>query len=545
MGSNNINIDADALAEAPSVFDALDRLAGLVSRRAGASACFISAGHTGPAHAQGTAPVTSNPRPPEAPHGKDPCNLVPLYSSEGNCLGHLYLIGGCTETDGAAKAALERDLADFAAVASMLLEQHHATANHRLDPLTGLLGRVDFQERCQPLLEARPGGAAILYLDVKRFCAINDAYGVGAGDLVLREFGRRLARFFEGCGIIGRVGDDEFAVLLPEATAESASQALNAVRHQVAEPSILYGEQRIHSGFTCGVALYPQDGGRMEDLLRRAELAVADAERLGQFSAFYERGTLADKRREFDLELALRETLQNNGLRLHYQKVLSLTTGKVCEMEALARWHHPTFGNVPPDLFIQVAERVGLIAALDRQIIRQALQETAGVDLPVAVNLSADSFHDPELPRIVHDALEDSGRRPDALVLEITERLLTDPKRAGAILGDLRKLGVQVAVDDFGTGYSALGILPELPVHRLKVDKQFLIGRQEDPTYDAIIRSSIALAHGIGVEILVEGVERPEDLEWLREQGCDLAQGFLIHRPAPLDEIVFIDDPSC
>lgn len=540
MGSNK-NAEAEALAEAPSVFTALDRLAALVSRRTGVSACFVS-----------TVQAGGNPNPAAAGRNPPPresgaYTALPLFSALGDRLGYLCLIGARQDTDAEERIALERDLADFSAIAATLLEQHHANANRRLDPLTGLPGRIDFQERCQPILESLTeprATASIIFLDVKRFCSINDAYGVAAGDLVLREFGRRLAQLFNGRGIIGRVGDDEFAVLLPGTGTEDAAHALEEVRHQAAEPSILYGEQRIHSGFTCGVSIYPQDGGRMEDLIRRAELAVADAERLGQFSAFYERGTVTGKRREFDLEVALRETLRSGGLQLHYQLVLCLATGRICEMEALARWHHPKFGDVPPDLFIQVAEQVGLIAALDRQILRQALKETAGGGLPVAVNLSADSFHDPKLPEVVREALEESGRKPEALILEITERLLTDPKRAGKILGDLRNLGVRVAVDDFGTGYSALGILPELPVHRLKVDKQFLIGRQEDPTYDAIIRSSIALAHGIGVEILVEGVERTEDLEWLGEQECDLAQGFLIHRPVPLSEIS-VDERQC
>jgi diguanylate cyclase (GGDEF)-like protein len=410
----------------------------------------------------------------------------------------------------------------------------------RTDELTGLTNRRGFTERL-----AHAGGDsvdneqfAVLILDLDRFKEINDSLGHQVGDDLLRLVGTRINGALRPVDLLARLGGDEFAVLLDGVDSVGATAVAKRVGAGLAEPFEV-GGMTLHIGTSIGIAVYPDHAVHGAEILRRADLAMyaAKARRMG--IAHYEPAVDEQASIRMDTIDALREAIRQSQLVVHYQPKLDLRSGAVTSVEALVRWQHPTRGLVYPDEFIPAAEQSGLIRPLTIEVLKRSLRQCRlwwdmGLDVAVAVNLSASNLLDIELPAQVGMLLADANLPARALMLEITETtLMLDHLRSAEVLSALRRLGVRIAVDDYGTGYSSLAYLREFPVDELKLDKSFVVHLDEDPLAAAIVRSTIDLAHSLGLLIVVEGVETAKALEQVTIYGCDLAQGYHITPPQP------------
>jgi diguanylate cyclase (GGDEF)-like protein len=409
----------------------------------------------------------------------------------------------------------------------------------RTDDLTGLTNRRGFTER---LAHAESSGGrdqfVVFILDLDRFKEINDSLGHQVGDELLRTVGARVAGEVPADGLLARIGGDEFAVLLDGLGSVEATTVAERVAAALAAPFDI-GGLTLHIRASIGIAVYPDHGQDGADILRRADLAMYTAKASGTAIAYYESAVEHRSAPQMDLIDALRHAIRHGELIVHYQPKLDLRSGKVTSVEALVRWQHPTRGLLYPDEFIPVAEQSGLIRGLTLEVLQLSLRQCRlwrdmGLELTIAVNLSASNLLDSELPAQVGAALQDVGLASSALYLEITETtLMLDHIRSAEVLRALRRLGVRISVDDYGTGYSSLAYLREFPVDELKLDKSFVAHLDEDPTAAAIVQSTINLAHSLGLLIVVEGVETAKALQQLIEYNCDLAQGYHITPPKP------------
>jgi len=438
-----------------------------------------------------------------------------------------------------AASAFERQRSDAAA-------RHQATH----DPLTGLANRTVLADRLETVLRSGDGAAALLLLDLDRFKEINDTLGHRVGDLVLIEVARRLERTLRSDEAVVRLGGDEFAVVLAGGALQAVALACRLVEalQRPLDPAAqeagdgLLGAPLLSVGASVGIAVAPDHGRDAAGLLQRADVAMYRAKEQATGWAVYTEGSDDLGTDRLVLVGALRQALDDGQLELHYQPLVDLVSGRVCALEALARWQSPTLGSVPPDTFIPVAERTGLIRPLTAWALRRALQDgvglaaaSGGARIPIAVNLSASSLLDPGLVPTVLSALADAGAAPSSLQLEITESaLLRDADRAVTVLRSLSDLGVRLAVDDFGTGYSSMRYLKQLPVQELKIDRTFVTGLLDDDTDRAIVRAVVQMAHSLGFDVVAEGVETAAVGAALVDLGCDFAQGFHYARPEPV-----------
>ena len=414
-----------------------------------------------------------------------------------------------------------------------------------VDALTGLPNRSRFQRdlRRALLRAGRDSRVATLLLDLDGFKEVNDTLGHHMGDLLLQEVGPRLRDSLPRDAKVSRLGGDEFAVLLP--AVEDADAAL-AVADQVAialsRPFELAGTS-LHAEASIGIALFPDHGRDGSTLLQRADVAMYEAKRSGARVRVYD---AADDRYDASRLLLLGElprALENDELVLHYQPKIALADGRPFGVEALVRWEHPDRGLLAPGEFIPLAERTGLIRPLTLWVLERALRQARawrdeGLDLEVAVNLSAASLLDGSVPHDVARLLGATGVPPSSLALEVTESLvMTDPVRAGEVLRLLSTMGVSLSIDDYGTGHSSLSYLKRLPVCELKIDRSFIGAVSTDARDASIVRSTVELGHNLGLRVVAEGVEDADALAQLAALGCDLAQGFHICRPKPADEV--------
>jgi diguanylate cyclase (GGDEF)-like protein/PAS domain S-box-containing protein len=379
---------------------------------------------------------------------------------------------------------------------------------------------------------------ALLYLDVNRFKDINDSYGHGVGDELLRQVARRLKACVRASDIIGRLGGDEFVMLLPSVGDHTAAQACaNKVVYAFTEPFDIEG-LALFAGTSIGIALYPDDADGPESLLSRADAAMYHAKRGGLPYSCFDIEMDRQVAERLSLENDLRLALGEDQFRLVFQPKVDALSGAIVGAEALIRWRHPVRADVSPGLFIPVAERAGLIGAIDDWVLAEACRQVAqwrdsGLVLPsISVNLSPAQFHDGRLKDKVKQALAESGLPPEVLELEITETMMaSDVDRAIEILGQLTMLGVRVSLDDFGTGYSSLAYLKLFPVSMLKIDRAFVTELPGNAKDGAIIASIIALAGNLGFTVIAEGVETREQAAFLAARGCPVMQGFLFSRP--------------
>jgi diguanylate cyclase (GGDEF)-like protein len=413
------------------------------------------------------------------------------------------------------------------------------------DTLTGLPNRAQFRDAVHRAIgQARPGDAVvILMLDLNRFKHVNDALGYHIGDLLLVAVGERLARQVVRDGdVVARLSGDEFGVLLRSGDATLAISVAERIEESFAAPFVLE-EQQVDIGAAVGVACWPlhADGG--DTLLNRAEMAMYAAKNRGNGPQLYDPSIELASARTLTLMTELRHAVDAHELRLYLQPKLALETGQLIGAEALLRWQHPQLGMVPPSHFIPFAEQTGFIHTLTLWVLEEAARHwhvlnDEGLPLLLSINLSTRDLLDQNLPQ-KFEALLAKGRVPaSAFCLEITESAMMDePQRALATLDRLSAMGFKLSIDDFGTGYSSLAYLKRLPVNELKIDQSFVRNMQTDADDAMIVRSTIDLAHNLGITVVAEGVENGQVWNMLRDLDCDHAQGFHMGRPMPVSEL--------
>ncbi|MEO6200175.1 MAG: bifunctional diguanylate cyclase/phosphodiesterase [Cryobacterium sp.] len=407
------------------------------------------------------------------------------------------------------------------------------------DDLTGLPNRralyADVPER---LAARRP--AALLLLDLDRFKEVNDSLGHDVGDRLLIQVGERLSAQLRTGDLLARLGGDEFAVFLDNARRDQAVAVAAKLRAALAESFTLEGIA-LQADVSIGIALSPDQGDDLKVLLRKADMAMykAKAARSGHHVYVSVDNSHGDERLRTLQEL--RVALRDNHLVLHYQPKIDLTSGAVHGVEALVRWRHPVRGLLYPEAFLVLVEEAGLMHWMTEVVLEKALDQAAvwraaGQPLTVAVNLSASSLVDADLPQRIIAMVAARGLPTSALMLEITEEfLMADRERARAILTELSAGGIRLAVDDFGTGYSSLAYLRDLPIDELKLDRSFVIPMAGDRRAAALVASTIHLAHSLGLRMVAEGVEDATAYDALVSHGCDHAQGFFLSKALPVE----------
>ena len=411
------------------------------------------------------------------------------------------------------------------------------------DELTGLPNRrALYAEGHTRLLEPQRRRQGLLMLDLDKFKEVNDSLGHHAGDQLLVQVGARLAEHLRAGDLLVRLGGDEFAVLLQDAGHDQATAVAGKLCAALTEPFTLV-DIAVHSAVSIGIALFPDDGPDLSTLLRKADVAMFKAKASGHGHHVYSSADDADDATRLQTVQELRTALNSDQLVVHYQPKIDLDTGEVHSVEALVRWDHPTRGLLYPDAFLHLIEEAGLMHAMTRVVLGIALDQAAvwqasGRRLTLAVNLSASSLVDTDLPNEVASMLAARDLPPDALQLEVTEEfLMADRDRARDILTRLRRHGVQISVDDFGTGYSSLSFLRDLPIDELKIDRSFVLPMVDDARAAALVGSTIALAHSLDLRVVAEGVENDIAYTELTALGCDQAQGYYMCRPVPASDL--------
>jgi diguanylate cyclase (GGDEF)-like protein len=410
------------------------------------------------------------------------------------------------------------------------------------EPLTGLANRNFLVERITATL-ATESRLALLLLELNRFRDIINTLGHRHGDHLLFEVGTRLRDAVDAMGTVAHFGGEKFAVLLPAADLNSAMQVGRKLRSVLDHPVELDGF-RLDVDASIGLALAPEHGMDPGALIRRADVAQLTARERDGGVALYESSEDLFSPRRLALIGQLREALSANQLFLVYQPKIDLRTLQTVGVEALLRWRHPQLGLIPPDEFIPLAERAGLIGIMTLSVLDTALHclqkwQAAGFDISMAVNLSARNVQDSHLAAQVEKLLFACGIRPERLEMEITEsHIMEDPARAKLNLLRLKSMGVHLSIDDFGTGYSSLDYLRTLPVGTLKIDKSFVSNGLENAGDATIVRSTIELGHNLGLRVIAEGVEDQQTLDRLLALDCDEAQGFLFAQPMPDAELL-------
>ena len=413
------------------------------------------------------------------------------------------------------------------------------------DELTGLANRSQFYDRLhQKLAEARISGdtLALMTLDIDRFKAYNNSLGHQAGDQLLKMLALRLSEFVKDAEILARTGGNEFAVLL-KADERQALLVAEAFKEQLHYPFHL-DKQELRLTISAGISCYPEHTHELQILINQADQARLRAKSTGgNRIQIYNEDIRQSSLEQLRLEQDLRKALEAGDLEVYFQPKLNLHTGRLDSAEALARWHHPEQGSIPPGIFIPLAERSGLIAELGSQVLRSACHQAAlwyqqGLELQVAVNIAAQQVERGQLVEEVCALLEEFDLPARLLQLELTEStLMEDAEAATQEMKSLRTRGISLAIDDFGTGYSSLSYLQRFPLDVLKIDRSFLISDTAEAAEGTLTRAIIALGHGLGMQVVAEGVEEQEQLDALKALGCDFAQGYVISRPAPASSL--------
>jgi len=417
------------------------------------------------------------------------------------------------------------------------------------DSLTGLTNRMLFNDRLYQAITAakRDGGheVVMMLMDLDHFKEINDALGHATGDEILIDVAQRLQLVLRTSDTLARLGGDEFGILLPKIKDghRSAEKIAEKFQQQFIKP-FRCGGNELYLGVSIGIAVYPEHGDDVATLMSRSDVAMYSAKNTEAAYRFYD--TQLDTHTQQHLQLSgdLRHALERDELVLHYQPKIDLQSNSVVGAEALIRWYHPIHGLIRPDEFIPLAERTGLIRSITEWVIENAVAQSkvwfdAGYEIRMAINLSVRSFQSAGLVDGISDLLRDLNMPADFLEIEITENLLmSDIANISQMLTQISEVGVSIAIDDFGTGYSSLAYLKKLPLNTLKIDKSFVMDMVDDENDTAIVRSTIDLAHNLGLSVVAEGIESAEIVNLLVELGCDGGQGYHFSKPQPPEKFL-------
>lgn len=431
--------------------------------------------------------------------------------------------------------------------AKALIDRLHTLAT--TDGLTGLPNRTLFNDRLTQAIAAASRHeikqVVLIMMDLDRFKEINDTLGHPAGDRILVEVAQRLQSVLRDTDTLARLGGDEFAVLLPDVRdgRKTADKIIKKIMHALGTP-IKHGDNELYVELGIGVALYPEHGEDAAILMSRADVAMYGTKNRDVSYLYYDAALDPNTQQRLQLSGELRHAVAREELTLHYQAKIDIDTGLVTGAEALVRWNHPEHGLIPPDQFIPLAERTGMIRPITYWVLDSATRQcqtwhAAGWPLRVAVNISGRTFQDPAFVEHLESILQKNKVPAKCLEIEITENiLLADFEHVSPILEQIDRLGIHIAIDDFGTGYSSLAYLKILPLHTLKIDKSFVLDMVKDENDAVIVRSTIDLAHNLDYEVIAEGIESQDTLNLLRTLGCDGGQGFHISHPLPPENFV-------
>ncbi len=488
-------------------------------------------------------------------HGKDFNTLRDIWenASEGQLVAQIYCSNGIFWHELTMRKCRDAATGNLAWLVSEMdvteLKQTEQKADFlaSYDFLTHLSNRDLLQTQAGTIISAaeRDGATlAVLFIDLDRFKSINDSLGRKAGDDLLREIARRLQNALRSGDLIGRFSGDEFVAVLPNVDAQQATAICESLRIALRQ-SVLIGGMRLNPSVSIGISLFPQDGRDIDTLLRHADMAMYEAKSAGRNRiCFYSADMNRPAQERLALEVALHEALANNRLSLHYQPQFRLSDGSLYGLEALMRWRHSHFGDVPPDRFIPLAEDSGLIDELGQWALNEACGQLSswrgsGFAIPhVSVNLSPTHFHNPALPEAIMKALGKHGLQADDLTIEVTESVFMDEHPVTvATIAAIHNYGVRLSMDDFGTGYSSLGYLRRLPISEIKLDKSFISELQDGGTDSVLTSAVIRIGKSLNLTILAEGVENFAQMAFLSAEGCDAAQGYLIANPMPASSV--------
>ena len=423
-------------------------------------------------------------------------------------------------------------LAMYNSVHQSARSEHEA----RHDSLTGLPNRTAFHETITGAIEDASIPAAVLLMDLDRFKEVNDTLGHRYGDLLLVQVAQRFKDVIGGGGQIARLGGDEFAVISPGADRQEATALAHRIAAALRDPFELE-EMVVDVQASVGIALFPEHGHGVETLLQKADVAMYRAKETRSDVALYDERHDHHSPAKLALTAELRTAVASEEIVLWYQPELDLRTREVLAVEALVRWDHPRLGVLPPSSFVRMAEATNLIKPLTQRVMEVALLQVAdwhaiGLEIAVAVNISAQVLVDQTFTQQVVAALRRTGVAPQRLKLEVTETaLMSDPVTARTVLRELEALGCEISIDDFGTGYSSLAYLADLPVSEVKIDRSFVSRMSAGSSEKVIVNSTIDLAHHLGLRAVAEGVEDWSMLPELEALGCDAAQGYAISHP--------------
>jgi diguanylate cyclase (GGDEF)-like protein/PAS domain S-box-containing protein len=440
------------------------------------------------------------------------------------------------------------EVTGFVAIASDISERKQMMtylthmASH--DQLTGLPGRTLLRERIAEAIERamlHNRKVAVFVIDLDHFKRMNDSMGHRAGDEVLVGMAERMRQSLRRSDTLGRLGGDEFVVVMPHiANVPDVERCAQRLVDRVANTAMV-GDIEVNLTASVGVCIYPDFAQDVDSLLERADAAMYAAKENGrsQYQMFAEAMLKASQER-MSMDTALRHALARDEMFLHYQPIVSLTTGRVVGMEALLRWHHPKQGMIPPVTFIPLAEDTGQIIPIGEWAMKRACQQAKqlsqelGMELSISVNLSPRQFEQANLLQVIEEALAESGLPAHELQVELTENTLMINSASNLEkLQQIRKLGARVAIDDFGTGFCSFSYLLQYPVDRLKIDQSFVLKSDTEPNAATVVSTIVAMSHHLGIKVIAEGVETMEHLSFLAKRNCDEAQGYYFARPVP------------
>jgi len=439
---------------------------------------------------------------------------------------------------------------------SEAIARHDREVRHMAytDALTGLTNRLAFREALDHrLMAARASNhrLALLFADMDDFKRVNDTLGHEAGDEALLQFAQRISAAVHQAGgdeaLLARFGGDEFVILVGDGdVAANARQLAELLVRELGKPLVVQGRE-LFLGTSIGVTLFPDDAADATTLLKNGDIAMYQAKMAGKNCyRYYSRAMDHAVERRVHMEQELRGAWERGELRLVYQPIFRTRDRRLCGVEVLLRWQHPTLGTIPPSVFIEVAEQSGLIEVIGPKVLRAACMEAIqwpltsdGEGLFVSVNVSPRQLRGGELPTLVADCLRETGLPASRLHLELTETaVIGDEMLAAALLDKLHRTGVKVWLDDFGTGFSGLSHLRQVPVDGVKIDKSFVADMQRDPDDLALTTAIIAMAHALGITVVAEGIEQEVQFDLLCQRGCDLAQGYWLSHPVSATDVV-------